>query len=269
MKKFFEIIGFIALACFSFFYTNKISTVIMVQDDLLKQIESLKEQSYIKPIDAYIENDTIIPGISGREIDIDESYKKMKQLGSFNDNLLVYKTIKPNISIKDNKDKCIIKGSSKRMVSLVFDVSDNIQDILSILNKKGVQGNFFVNNEWFEKNNQIIMDLNKQGHIIGSSDTNINNLSWQNSILKKIVKQNNTYCYRKVMLEKCFKQDSYTIEPIILNDNYLLNIKNSLSNGAIISLKVNNSLSNELDAVIDYINHKGYDIVNLDILINE
>ena len=56
---------------------------------------------------------------------------------------------------------------------------------------------------------------------------------------------------------------------IILNDNYLLNIKNSLSNGAIISLKVNNSLSNELDAVIDYINHKGYDIVNLDILINE
>ena len=119
------------------------------------------------------------------------------------------------------KDKCIIKGSSKRMVSLVFDASDNIQDILSILNKKGVQGNFFVNNEWFEKNNQIIMDLNKQGHIIGSSDTNINNLSWQNSILKKIVKQNNTYCYRKVMLEKCFKQDSYTIEPIILNDNYL------------------------------------------------
>lgn len=76
MKKFFEIIGFIALACFSFFYTNKISTVIMVQDDLLKQIESLKEQSYIKPIDAYIENDTIIPGVSGREIDIDESYKK-------------------------------------------------------------------------------------------------------------------------------------------------------------------------------------------------
>lgn len=151
MKKFFEIIGFIALACFSFFYTNKISTVIMVQDNLLKQIESLKEQSYIKPIDAYIENDTIIPGISGREIDIDESYKKMKQLGSFNDNLLVYKTIKPNISIKDNKDKCIIKGSSKRMVSLVFDASDNIQDILSILNKKGVQGNFFVNNEWFEK----------------------------------------------------------------------------------------------------------------------
>ena len=54
MKKFFEIIGFIALACFSFFYTNKISTVIMVQDDLLKQIESLKEQSYIKPIDAIL-----------------------------------------------------------------------------------------------------------------------------------------------------------------------------------------------------------------------
>ena len=60
MKKFFEIIGFIALACFSFFYTNKISTVIMVQDDLLKQIESLKEQSYIKPIDAYIENDKVV-----------------------------------------------------------------------------------------------------------------------------------------------------------------------------------------------------------------
>lgn len=269
MKKFFEITGFIALACFSFFYTNKISMVIMDKDDILKQIESLKEQSYIKPIDAYIENDTIIPGVSGREIDIDASYKKMKQLGSFNDNLLIYKTIKPNISIKDNKDKCIIKGSNKRMVSLIFVVDNNINEILNILNKKGIQGNFFVNNEWFEDNNQIIMDLNKQGHIIGSNDTNINNLNWQNSILKKIVKQNNTYCYGKSMLEKCFKQDSYTIEPIILNDNYLLNIKNSLSNGAIISLKANDILLNELDAIIDYINYKGYDIVNLDVLINE
>lgn len=269
MKRFFEIVGFISLACFSFFYTNKISTIITSKDDILKQIETIKEQSYIKPIDAVIKDNTIIPGVSGREIDIDESYKKMKQLGSFNDNLLVYKKIKPNNSIVDNKDKYIIKGNNKRMISLVFDVSDDINSVLNILNKKGIKGNFFVNNDWFENNNQIILDLNKQGHIIGSKDTNINNLNWQNSILNKIIKQNNTYCYGKEMLEKCYKLNSYTIEPIIINNNYLMNVKNNLNNGSIISLKVDNSLLNELETIIDYINHKGYDIVNLDILLNE
>lgn len=261
-------VGFISLACFSFFYTNKISTVIMDKDDILKQIESLKEQSYIEPIDAIIKDNSIIPGVSGREIDVLESYKKMKKLGSFNDNLLVYKTIKPNISITDNKDKYIIKGN-KRMVSLVFDVDDDINNVLNILNKKGIKGNFFVSNDWFENNNDLILDLNKDGHIIGSKDTNINNLSWQNSILNKIVKQKNTYCYQKVMLEKCYKLNSYTIEPIIITNNYLMNVKNNLNNGSIISLKVDNNLLNELETIIDYINHKGYDIVNLDVLLNE
>ena len=70
MKRFFEIIGFISLVCFSFFYTEKIATVIKNNDDVLKQIENVKIQSKTNPIDAKIEGNTIIPGMSGKIIDV-------------------------------------------------------------------------------------------------------------------------------------------------------------------------------------------------------
>ena len=101
MRKTFEVIGLISLICFSFFYTEKISTVIKENDDILKEIESVASQYKTEAINAIIDNNSIIPGINGREIDIKKSYKKMKKVNSFNSNLLVYKEIEPEISIKE------------------------------------------------------------------------------------------------------------------------------------------------------------------------
>ena len=114
MRKTFEVIGLISLICFSFFYTEKISTVIKENDDILKEIESVASQYKTEAINAIIDNNSIIPGINGREIDIKKSYKKMKKVNSFNSNLLVYKEIEPEISIKEVYDKYIVSGNQQK-----------------------------------------------------------------------------------------------------------------------------------------------------------
>ena len=105
MKRYLEYIGFIILAMFSFFYTSKTSMVIKNMDDIMIKIKEEKSSNYIKPIDAFIDDDTIIPGISGKEVNIIESYDAMKKVGTYSSNLLQYKIIRPNISIFNNYDK--------------------------------------------------------------------------------------------------------------------------------------------------------------------
>ena len=78
MKKFFQVIGIISLLCFSFIYTEKTVTVVKEFDDIMIQIKNQYDLNKSASVDAIVVGDTIIPGISGSEIDIDKSYSKMK-----------------------------------------------------------------------------------------------------------------------------------------------------------------------------------------------
>lgn len=278
MKKIFETIGFISLVCFSFFYTNKISTVIKENDDLLRQINEVENQYEIKPIDAKVIGDDIIPGKSGSSIDLDKSYEKMKKFDTFNSNLLVYKNIKPNISVNKVYDKYIISGNEdKKEVSIIFILEDNenIEKVLQISNKYNVKFNFFTNIIWFENNNNYVTNLINNGHIIGNIYTNkTSDINWMNAIVSKINKQENTFCYNKDknddFLNICKLNISYTITPSIeAFDNPIMQIKQNIKNGSIISLKVNEKTINELPLIIEYINSKGFNIVTLSKIIEE
>lgn len=281
LKKIFETIGLLGLVCFCFFYTNKISMVIKDNDDILKQIKQIKEQYKIEPIDAKIDGNTIIPGLSGSEIDVNNSYKKMKKINSFNDNLLVYKKINPSVSVKNVYDKYIISGNkSKQEVSLLFIVNDNdnINNILSILDEHEVSATFFTDGYWFENNNQLIIDLVEKGHNVGnlgySYNYNNSSVSWMNAIIKKIANQKETYCYNisedSTALDICSNNKSYTIRPtLIVKNNPLIEIKKDLTNGSIISLEVNNTTIKELPLILDFIDSKGLKMVNIENLIEE
>lgn len=278
LKKIFESIGLFSLICFSFFYTSEISTVIKDNDDILKQIKQIKDQYNIEAIDAKIDGNTIVPGISGSEIDVNKSYKKMKKINSFNDNLLVYKKIEPNISVKGVYDKYIISGNkNKREVALVFTVNDNdnIDSILDILDEREVSATFFIDDYWFENNNNMIIELSNNGHIIGNMGDYYDSelINWMNSVVKNLAKQQNNYCYiidNDNFLNVCSKNKSYTIRPnIIVKNNPLIEIKNNLSNGSIISLDVNNKTKKELSLILDYIDSKGLEMVNIESLIDE
>ena len=108
MNKFFCILGSITLVILSFIYTEKTVNVIKEYDDIMISIKSENKNYRIDAVDAIIKDNTIIPGLKGREIDENKSYSKMKRYGSYNSSLLEYNEIIPSISIENNFDKYII-----------------------------------------------------------------------------------------------------------------------------------------------------------------
>ena len=279
MKKTFEVIGFLSLILFTFFYTSKITTVIKENDDLLIQLKEYQEQYKESAIDAVIIDNKISAGLSGSEINIKESYEKMKKVNSFNANLLVYEKIKPNISVLDYHDKYIVKGK-KESVSLVFLVeqTSNIEKILNILDNYDVKATFYIDGNWFENNNEKVIELIENNHTVGNLGYNynydVNGISWMNTIITNIGKQKYTYCYLEEenddFLNICKNNKSYTIIPsIIVKTNPLITIKKNLENGSIISLKINNSTIIELPLIIEYINSRNLNIINLEELLDE
>ena len=96
IKKFFSIIGVFALVCFSFYYTSLATTIIKNNDPIMKQIIKVSENYKEQPINAILVNNNITPGISGLEVDVDRSYESMKKYGSFNENLMVFKSLTPS-----------------------------------------------------------------------------------------------------------------------------------------------------------------------------
>jgi hypothetical protein len=276
MKKLFQIIGFISLMGFSFFYTEKTVNVVKEYDDIMITLKE-KQKEYKKDyIDASINKNTIIPGLSGENINLNKSYSKMKRYGQFEESLIVIKKIKPKISIENNKDKYIISGNkNKRQVSLIFlvDKNDNIDEIIKILDKKKVKGNFFVDGYWLEKNSNLISILVNERHVIGNLSYNMdytnNSFIWMETIIEKIAKQKQGYCYNEIddinTLKVCELNNNYTIRPnIIVKNSPYTEIKEKLTSGSIISLKINDRLVEELPIIINYIKRKGFTIETLD-----
>ena len=133
MKRVFEWIGGFALIAFSFYFTDQVSLLIASKSDLMSEIRSVSADYKVLPLDATIDkdNNTIIPGKYGREVNDTESYMSMHEFGVFNENYLVYNKIKPNTSLEDNKDKYILKGNvNNREVSFILESSGEISEYL-------------------------------------------------------------------------------------------------------------------------------------------
>ena len=275
LKKFFQILGLVTLIGFSFFYTEKVGYVVREMDILMEEIKQKSADKKIDPINAIITENTIIPGKNGKEVDIEESYKKMKRINEYNENMLVYKKIKPEVSLKNNYDKYIISGSkTENKVSIILIVNEktDINYLRNLAKEKNIKFNFFVDSIWFENNNELLSTLINEGHNIGNLGQNGNyNTStyiWMDTILKKIVKQKNNYCYleaeNKEYLEICALNKNYTIKPsIVIKEKPTNNLKKQIENGSIISIEANTNVIKELNVAINYIINKGYKIVSL------
>lgn len=281
MKKLFQIIGFISLIGFSFFYTEKTVSVVKEYDDIMINIRNIEKEYKKEAIEATINGNKIIPGLGGTKLDINKTYSKMKRYGSFEESLIVLKKIKPNNLLEKNKHKYIISGNkNKKMISLIFlvDKNDNIDEIINILDKKQVKGNFFVDLKWLEKNNNLVPIIIRENHVIGNLSNNMDYLDssfiWMETIIEKIGKQKKGYCYTekedKNIINTCKLNDNYTIMPnIIIDKNPYTNVKENLVSGSIISFKINDNLIEELPIIINYIKSKGYKIENLNIHLEE
>ena len=273
MKKAFQMIGLISLTCFSFFVTEQTTTVVSDMDEIMIEIKAKKDEYKTEAIDAIIEDNKIIPGVSKREVNVNKSYKNMKTNGYFSDKLFIYDYDYPKISLIDNIDKYIIKGNpSKRMISLIFKIEqdEDINEILTILNNYNVKSTFFVNYSWFSNNNSLVEELIKKGHVVSPlmDDYSNTDFEWMDMVLKKINKQSVGFCYNEKEeqknLEECILKNNYTIKPTEISETTpLVDIKEKLESGSLLSLKVNSQVKKELSTIIIHIKSKGYKLVNL------
>ena len=277
MKKYFQIIGIVALTCFSFVFTEKTAIMVRNSDTLMQTIKENESLYKVESINASISDDTIVPGIGGKKVNGNKSYSNMKRLGQFNSNLLIYDYILPEITLTKTFDKYVIGGNSrKNMVSLIIKISenDNIDEVLKLIEDTKV--NLFIDGVWLEKNESKLENLKNYniGNLSYSGDYSKSGFIWMNTIINKHSNQKNKYCYQEEKNEEylkiCALQKNYTILPsIVVQDNPLIEIKSNIKAGSIVSMSINDKTIKELPLIINYINSKGYKIVDLDELLSE
>lgn len=113
-----------------------------------------------------------LPGRNGIQVNVKKSFEKMKKKGNFDESLLVFEQIEPEVSLSDLPPSPIYKGHpEKQMVSLLMNVSwgsEYIPSILKTLKKHEVNINFFIEGKWAKKNTDLVKMIVEQGHLIGN-----------------------------------------------------------------------------------------------------
>ena len=264
MKDFFKGIFLLCFVFFSFFYTDKVIDMINDNSPLMKEIISIKSDYDVLPVNALIDGDTIVPGVSGKEINVGESYDNMKLGGVFREEMLVFEDLYPSNSMIDNKDKYIVKGNgSKKQVAVIYILNGSYINEIKLLNNITI----FVNQSDITIENIEILKT-KEIYTYGSNGKYSEEmLVSDNTLINRFSNNKSNYCLTKMknndVLEVCSDMNMYTIIPNIIGNYY--EVRENLSNGSIILL---NNL-NEYDLICKYIKSKGYDIVFLSELLNE
>ena len=278
-KKLIQVTTVLILVLFSFYYTNKTIEIIRETDPLMKQIKQESEKYEIEAKDAKIEGNKIIPGKNGKSINYEETYQKMKQYGTYNESLTVFKETKPSLSIEDTYDKFVISGNEeKKEVALVFPIynTSDPEKIIQILNQENIVATFFVDGLWLENNLDLVKKMNKHEIEILNYNNRYEEIYFSSALqyLKNITGKQGEYCYadydNKEVIELCSKLQMHTITPTIkITNTPYQDIKDKLQNAAIISFPINTTTEIELQTVITYIKSKGYNIVTLKKLLSE
>ncbi len=275
MKK---ILVLIIFTLISMYYTNICMEVLKEKDPIMQEIKSNMSKYEESANDATIIGNVIVPGHIGRRVNKNKSYSKMKKYGNYNETLTVMEEVKPELSVSNTFDKYIEKGNSNnKNVSFVFIYDENIDKVIKILNSKHVPSTIFLDGMYLENDslNGLKNNWNIDYELLsynGEYDENLFKTSL--SYLESVTKKSPKYCYSEVensdVLNLCNKLKMHTIKPYIrIDDNLLKEVKSSLSNSIIISIKSSSSNVSQLSSVIDYVISKGYDIVSLDNLISE
>lgn len=267
--KLIKIIGLFCLFTITFFYTEKVINVSQNQDEIMIKIKEYQNTN-INPINAIINNNTIIPGTIGKYVDTESSYKAMKKIGYFEPSLLVYKNIYPEISIYNNYNKYIIKGNTKnKSISLIYIFNNNtIENILTIGKKYNIKINIFIDSSYLN-NNIPLIDKIKDNEIYnyGSNGTYTkDNLIITNNIINNKSNNKSIYCLFKEENTNSLNNCANTkMLSLLVNTSNFYNIKNNLDNGNIFLI----DNTQELSKIIEYIISKGFNIVPLSELIVE
>ena len=265
MKKI-EYLGIMFLFGLSLFYTDKISNIVKNNDPVMKSIIKVHDETIVESVNAQINDDEIIPGKTGCEIDVNESYKNMKIVNKYSEKMLKYKDIIPEITLNDIYNKYISSGNkSNKNVSIVIYLKNNKLDNIN----KNIKLNIFLDSKILT-NDEIKVNGNEKiyngGDNLSYDDTVI---EWGNDVIENSFNKPN-YCLNLNKddnnLLVCGRNRMHSITPkVVVNDVY--NSKMNIRNGSIIYFNENNI--DKLELISDYLIKKGFNIVYLDELLNE
>ena len=189
----------ILLFIFSFLLIKSGVYFIKDNDNLMKILKEKQNIYNIDPIDAIITEHVMIPGISGRKINLNKSYQKMKGINEFKESLLVFDEIKPNKTTNNIYDKVIISGNpSVNKISIITKNDDNYCFTTTLEIDNNCFNKYTIHVEKISSNHLTkVKEVVRNG--IAFYLENINDLS----IITKYLKNNN---YEIVSIEELIKE---------------------------------------------------------------
>lgn len=153
---------------------NELDIEALAQNDALyMEIEEKKVSYRQKPEDAYMDKVwKKTPGRNGLEVNVEASYKKMKEKGEWDEELLVYDEVPPAKVLADLPPAPIYRGHpEKEMVAFLINVSWGeayIPEMLQILKENKIKATFFIEGNWAKNHAEIVRMIDEEGHLIGN-----------------------------------------------------------------------------------------------------
>ncbi len=181
-----QVIIFIFLFIFSYQFLNNSFTAtymdaikhehalsVSSNDPLYAEIEQKAHLYEEDPVDAAIDPVwKAIPGYNGLQVDIHQSYENMKKENRFNENKLVLKEVKPQVTLSKLEPAPIYKGNpKKKMVAFQVNVAwgnDYLIELLKIFQTYGVHATFNLDGSWTKKHPRLAKMIAEEGHEIGN-----------------------------------------------------------------------------------------------------
>lgn len=255
----------------------------------------------INPVDAVFEpqSDSIVPELWGYEVDIPETVSKIMSASSGDWIEPVLKPLPPDITTQDYPRAFIERGNpQKKKVALMVNVAwgtEYIQPMLDALAAGDAQATFFVVGRWAQKNEELLKELDRRGHLIanhGFSDAVVfteisveemeDSLKQVNEIVQAATGQVPHYftphkgAYNELVLETVARQDMRTLMWSIDTIDWMKpgvqkmkeRVLENLHAGAIILVHPTSDTVDLFKEIIPIINDKGFKLVTMAELLN-
>lgn len=256
MKNLFKYIGIASVLLFGFYYTEKMSNIVLNNSSLVGEINRNSSDYNVEPVSAIIENDYIIPGLNGYAVNVLKSYNNMRFLDTFNSYYLEYDRVMPNVSLENNKDK-IIKYGNKNKNAVAIILQDNIE-VLDYSKEKNINITRLVDRHTYDRS-MTYEQINNDSEQYNKVESMLNNAN----INKNICLINSG------IVDICRQNKKYLVESSLTLNNYnLASIKNKIESGYIIFVNNNVSLA-DYKILLKQIYYQDLSIIYLSNLITE
>lgn len=274
--------------------------VAATDDELYKEIEGKRDAYQEAPEDAYIDNVwKKTPGRNGLEVNVEESYQKMKEADKWDEDLLVFNETSPDVLLEDLPPSPIYRGHPKKdMTAFLINVSWGeayIPEMLQILKDNQVKATFFIEGKWAQNNASLVKMIEEEGHLIGNHAYNhpdmatlgktdaYTQIEETNQILKTIIgKQPEWFAppsgsYKDETVETAAELEMetilWTVDTIDWKNpsvSVMVNrIDKNVHPGAMILMHPTQATTQALEQMINVIKEKGYKLGTVESLLSE